>query len=105
MSDEYGGDIVTITDPEGNDYELEHLDTIEMDDAYYMAFLPTDLDEDDPDYGIVILKCDSSPDMGADLYVPDDEAAERAYDIFMERLFAEENEEGEEDGETAGEEE
>ena len=31
MSDAYGGDLITITDPEGNDYELEHLDTIEMD--------------------------------------------------------------------------
>ena len=95
MSDEYGGDIVTITDPDGKDYELEHLDTIEMDGAFYMAFLPTDIDEDDPDYGIVILKSDTEPDMGADLYVPEDEAAERAYDIFMERLFADEDDEEE----------
>jgi hypothetical protein len=92
MSDAYGGDIVTITDPDGNDYELEHLDTIEMDNAFYLAFLPTDLDENDPDYGIVILKCDGAPDMGADLYVPDDEDAERAYDIFMERLFNDDEE-------------
>ena len=93
MSDAYGGDLITITDPEGNDYELEHLDTIEMDNAFYLAFLPTDLDEEDPDYGIVILKCDGAPDMGADLYVPDDEEAERAYDIFMERLFDDADEE------------
>ena len=95
MSEEYGGDIITITDDEGNSYELEHLDTIEMDGAFYMAFLPTDIDEDDPDYGIVILKSDTEPDMGADLYVPEDEAAERAYDIFMERLFADEDDEEE----------
>ena len=56
MSDEYGNDIITITDDEGNDFVLEHLHTLEYNGPFYMAFLPTDMDEDDPDYGIIILK-------------------------------------------------
>jgi len=95
---EYGGELVTITDADGNDYELEHLDTIEMDGAYYIAFLPTDMDEEDPDYGIIILKCDQEPDMGGDLYQPEPEEEERAYDLFIQRLYDEdEEEEAEED--------
>ena len=31
MSEEYSGNIISISDEDGNNYELEHLDTIEMD--------------------------------------------------------------------------
>ena len=34
MSEEYSGNIISISDEEGNNYELEHLDTIEMDGVY-----------------------------------------------------------------------
>ena len=56
MSEEYGSDFIIITDDEGNEFELEHLDTTEIDGQIYMAFLPADMDEDDEDFGIVILK-------------------------------------------------
>ncbi len=55
MSD-YGSDFVSVTDEDGNEFELEHLDTIEMEDRIYMAFLPADMDENDDDYGMVILE-------------------------------------------------
>ena len=56
LSGDYGNDFVTITDDDGNEFELEHLDTIEIDSIYYMAFLPADMDEDDENYGLIILK-------------------------------------------------
>ena len=56
MSDELGSDYITITDDDGNAFELEHLDTIELNDQIYMAFLPADMDEEDEDFGLVILK-------------------------------------------------
>ena len=56
MNEEFGSDFLTITDDEGNDYELEHIDTIEVDNQIYMAFLPADMNENDEDFGLVILK-------------------------------------------------
>ena len=31
MSEEFGPDFVTVTDEDGNEIELEHLDTLEVD--------------------------------------------------------------------------
>ena len=40
MSEEYGADFITITDEDGNEFELEHLDTLEYNGETYMAFFP-----------------------------------------------------------------
>ena len=37
MSDEYGGNFVSLTDEDGNEVELEHLETIEGEGGGYMA--------------------------------------------------------------------
>ena len=92
MSEEFGGDFITIEDEEGNEFELEHLDTIEFEGMIYMAFLPADMDEDDEDYGIVILKQmieDGEELLGS---VDDGEELDRVYDHFMQLLFDEEEE-------------
>ena len=40
MSEEYGANFITVTDEEGNEFELEHLDTIEFQGQTYLAFFP-----------------------------------------------------------------
>ena len=40
MSEEFGPDFITVTDEDGNDFELEHLDTLEYNNEVYMAFFP-----------------------------------------------------------------
>ena len=92
---EYGSDFITITDEEGNNFELEHLDTIEFEGETYMAFLPADMDEEDPDYGIIILKV--IEENGEEILgsVDDEDELDRVYERFMEILFAEEEEEAE----------
>ena len=40
MSEEYGNDFITLTDEDGNEIELEHLDTVEYNGQTYLAFLP-----------------------------------------------------------------
>jgi len=92
MNSEFGSDFVTISDDEGNDYVLEHLDSIEVDDTYYIAFLPTDIDEDDDDYGLIILKVVEEDGEEILATVDDDEVLEDVYARFMERLL-----DGEED--------
>jgi uncharacterized protein YrzB (UPF0473 family) len=88
MSDEFGGDLFSISDDEGNEFVLEHLDTVELDGSYYLAFLPTEIDEKDENYGMIILKA-LSPDVNADLVVPTEEETGRAYEAFIERLYSE----------------
>jgi len=92
MNNEFGSDYVTISDDEGNDYVLEHIDTIEIDDRFYMAFLPTDIDEDSADYGMVLLQV--VEENGEELLstIDDESLLEDLYERFMERILDEENE-------------
>ena len=86
MSDEnFGSNYISISDDEGNNYNLEHLDTIEIDGVFYLAFLPADMDENNEDFGMVILKKDSENDEY--LVLPDDDELDFVYEKFMERLF------------------
>ena len=39
MSEEYGPDFVSVTDDEGNEFELEHLGTLEYKGGEYMALV------------------------------------------------------------------
>lgn len=56
MSEAFGSDYLTIEDEEGNEFELEILNEFELDGQDYLAALPADMDEDDPDFGIILLK-------------------------------------------------
>ncbi len=85
----FGSDIYSISDDDGNTYELEHLDTIEMDGVYYLAFLPVD----DVDAGMVILKSEHGDDGDDYLVIPTDDEEERAYEQFMRELFEDEDDE------------
>ena len=42
MSEEYGANFITVTDDDGNEFELEHLDTIEYNGQTYLAFFPAE---------------------------------------------------------------
>lgn len=60
MSEEYGANFITVTDDEGNEFELEHLDTIEFNGQTYLAFFPAvqegEEEADEEELGLVILK-------------------------------------------------
>ena len=98
MSDEFGPDFISVTDEDGNELELEFLDALEYNGVQYMAFFPADADAqegDEEEVGIVILK--SVTENGEEfLSTPDsDEELNTVYELFMEQIFAEENEDGE----------
>ena len=90
MSEEYGNDFVTIIDDEGNEFELELLDTIDYNGESFAAFLPTDMDEDDPDYGLIILSV-VNDENGGELFesIDDDDKHQQVYDMFMTVFEAE----------------
>ena len=97
MSEEYGADFITITDEDGNEFELEHLDTLEYNGETYMAFFPTvedgkDVEEVDLDeeYGLIILKVVEENGEEQLSTLDSDEELELVYQQFMEQLFADE---------------
>ena len=97
MSEDFGPNFITLTDEDGNDIELEYVDAIEVDGQTYMAFCPTVDDEADEaaaeDFGLVILK--SVTENGEELLstLDSDEELDKVYDLFMEQLMADEDEE------------
>ncbi len=92
MSDQFGNDFISVTDDDGNEFELEHLDTIEYNSAIYMAFLPAEMDENDEDYGMIVLKVVDENGEEILATVDDEEELETVYNKFMEQLFSDEEE-------------
>lgn len=92
MDEEFGASFITIEDDEGNEFELEHLGTVEFEGSEYMVFLPADMDEDDPDYGFIILKVEEVDGEEQFVSVDDDDELQRVYDYYMEQVFSEEEE-------------
>ena len=101
MSEAFGPDFITITDEDGAEFELEHLDTLEYNGQVYMAFFPAlegeedgsvedvDLDEE---YGLIILKVvhvDGEDQLST---LDSEEELELVYQKFMDELFAEDEE-------------
>ena len=103
MSEEFGPDFISVTDEDGNEFELELVDTLEHNGVTYFALVPAvgedeetgepiDVDADDEEYGLVIMK--AIEENGEEiLSTPDsDEELEEVYNLFMERFFEEEDE-------------
>ncbi len=87
----FGADYITIEDDDGNEFELEHLSTLEFEGAEYMVFLPADMDEDDPDYGFIILRVEEADGEEQLVSEDDEDKLQRVYDRYMEMVFAEED--------------
>lgn len=96
MNEEFGSDIITVTDEEGNEFELELLDDIEFEGKEYSVLVPANIEEmdvNDPDYGLIILA--RVIENGEEVFVSVDDDAEldRVYDYYMELADAEGDEE------------
>lgn len=94
MSEEFGSDYITIIDDDGSEFELEVLDTMDYNGQSYAAFLPADMDENDPDYGIIILRS-VLDESGEELFesIDDDSELQDVYEKFMVLLFDDEDKE------------
>ena len=103
MSEDFGANFVSLTDEDGNEFELEHLDTLEYNGQVYMAFFPVvegdedeevaDVDLDDEEYGLIILKVVQEDGEEQLVTLDDEDELETVYNQFMEVLFEEEEEE------------
>jgi len=101
VSEEYGPDFLTVTDEDGNEFELELVDTLEHNGVTYHAFFPAadageetggpkDAGEDDDEYGLILMK--AVEENGEELLstLDSDEELDEIYQLFMDRFFEEE---------------
>ena len=96
MSEDFGPTFITVTDEDGQEIVLEFVSTLEYNGQQYQAFFPAETEgeeTDEEDTGLVILKVIHED--GEDLLsTPDtEEEAEAVYQLFMEELFEDEDEE------------
>ena len=89
MSNTYGSDYISITDDDGNEYELEVLNTLEYNGCTYLAVIPADAaNMDSVNLEICIIKS-VEEDGEPILYTVDDEAELSAVnDLLMESIFS-----------------
>ncbi len=94
MSEEYGANIVSMTDEEGNEQEFEHLDTIELNGKIYLAFVEAGIpDDSDEPVELVLLRADTDENGVEILSTIDDEAElELVYNTFLEEAEDDEEE-------------
>ncbi len=94
MSEEYGDSFVTMVDENGEEFVLEMLESIDYKDATYTAFLPADMDENDPDYGLVLLR-NAVDENGDEVFdtIDDEDELDDVYEQFMRILFDDEEDE------------
>lgn len=98
MSEDFGPDFLTVTDEDGNELVLEYVDTLEHNGQTYTAFFPAveeGADEDEADYGLIILKTIVVDGEELLSTLDSDEELEEIYELFAEQLYEDEEEGGE----------
>ena len=93
MEDQFGSDFITIVDEDGTEYELEVLSTLEYDGSTYLAVIPAGENAEEFRMEVSILK--SVEEDGEDILcaVEDEEELQAVYDLIMDSLYEEEDEE------------
>lgn len=94
MDEDTGGTFIVLEDDNGESFELELIAEMEYNGELYKAFLPADMDEEDPDYGYVILKSDFD-DEGFEVFdsIDDERLEEEVFERFMALLYDDEEDE------------
>lgn len=89
--------VISITDEDGVEYELEVLSTVIYNGAEYLALTPADAETEAEELEVSILKSvteDGEPMLVA---VEDEKELETVYDLLMDELFDDEDDDLEDD--------
>ena len=88
---EFGDNIISISDDEGNDFELLILDEADMNGVHYLALCESTTPEEEENVEIIILKSIVDEATGEEMLstVDSDDELEAIYQIFEERMFSE----------------
>ena len=90
---EYGDNIISISDDEGNDFELLVLDEADMNGVHYLALTEAKNPEEEENLEVIILKVIQDEESGEDLLstVDSDDELEALYQIFEDQMFADDD--------------
>ncbi len=86
---EFGPNILSLTDEDGNEHEFEILDELDVDDKHYIALLPAseeDFEDDEDDGQLIVLRSEEEDGEEFLAYIEDEEEFNRIAAMFVERL-------------------
>lgn len=100
MSEDYGSDILTLTDDDGVELEMEVLDSLELRGVTYTLLWPLAIggepvEEDSEEAGFVILRMEGD-DEDTMCTVDSEDEVDEVYTLFMQRLEEAEDEDDDE---------
>lgn len=90
MDSEYGNDLIVLTGENGEEVELEHLDSLELNGETYAAFIDAHLPEEEEEAELYILKFQEQDGEEILVTVDDEQELEQVYNLFLDR-FAQED--------------
>ena len=93
MANEYGSDFMTIVDEDGTEFELEVLSTLEYNGFTYLAVIPAGVEDEESELEVSILKNVEEDGEMILSAIEDEEELQAVYDLIMEELYAEDEEE------------
>lgn len=91
--DQYGSDFLTIVDDDGNEFELEVLNSLEYNGNTYLAVIPASESMDTLELEVSILKSTEEDGESILSIIEDAEEMEAVYDLLMDSLYEEEESE------------
>ena len=89
MSEQFGDDIITITDEDGVEYVLEVLAVLEVDGAQYYALVPADA-ADDEELEVTLLKVTEENGEEILCAIEDEQELEHVYSVMVDQLYDDE---------------
>ena len=92
MENQFGSDYMTIVDEDGQEFELEVLTSMEWNGATYLAVIPAGSDEEDESLEVSILKSVDEDGEAILCAIEDEEELETVYNLIMDQLYEEEDE-------------
>ena len=96
MDQEYGANYISITDEDGVEYELEVLASVNYQGVEYLALTPAETEDDAEELEVSILKSVEENGEPILMAVEDENELETVYDLLMEQIFDDEEDEDEE---------
>lgn len=89
--EEYGADIISITDENGVEYELEVLSSVTYKGAEYLALTSADASDEEEELEISILRS-AQDEHGEPILevVEDEQELEEVYDLLLDQMYEDE---------------
>ena len=91
MADLYGSDFLSITDEDGQEYELEVLSTLQWNGGTYLAVIPAGDSQEALKLEVTILKSVEEDDEPLLCAIEDEAELQAVYDLLMDSLYEEES--------------